>query len=147
MTKRRISSTLRLFVRERAQGCCEYCLSQESHATQGFSIEHIHPFNAGGKTTADNLALACQGCNNFKYNKTTARDPVSGQVGPLFHPRRDNWHEHFVWNYDCTLIIGLTPIGRATIAALHLNRQGVINLRRLLLLTGKHPPQLHSQES
>ena len=145
MTKRRISIALRLLVRERAQGCCEYCLSQESHATQGFSIEHIHPFNAGGDAPADHLALACQGGNNFKYNKTTAHDPVSGQVVPLFHPRRDPWHEHFVWNADCTLIIGLTPIGRATITALSLNREGVINLRRLLLLTGKHPPRLRSQ--
>lgn len=122
MTKRRISGTLRRRVRERAQG-----------------------WWAGGDATADNLALACQGCNNFKYNKTTARDPVSGQVVPLFHPRRDHWYEHFVWNHDCTLIIGLTPIGRATITALHMNREGVINLRRLLLLTGKHPPTLHSQ--
>ena len=145
MTNRRISVTLWLLVRERAQGCCEYCLSQESHATQGFSIEHIRPLHAGGDTTADNLALACQGCNNFKYNKTTAHDPVSSQVVPLFHPRRDSWHEHFVWNHDCTCIIGLTPIGRATITALHLNRDGVINLRRLLLLIGKHPPTLHSQ--
>jgi hypothetical protein len=30
--------------------------------------------------------------------------------------------------------------------ALYLSREGVINLRRLLLLTGKHPPKLHAQE-
>lgn len=147
MTRRRLSAPLRLLVRERAQGCCEYCFSQEAYATQGFSIEHIQPFNAGGKTTAANLALSCQGCNNFKYNKTTALDPVGGQVVPLFHPRRDNWREHFVWNDDCTLMLGLTPVGRATITALRLNREGVINLRRLLLLTGRHPPRLHTQEA
>src|SRR5215203_2285622 len=146
MTNRRISKRLRLLVRERAYGCCEYCLSQEAYATQGFSVEHIVPFTAQGKTTASNLALACQGCNNFKYDKITALDPVSHQVAPLFHPRRDNWHTHFIWNHDCTLIISLTPTGRATIATLHLNREGVVSLRRLLLLASKHPSQLPSQE-
>jgi 5-methylcytosine-specific restriction endonuclease McrA len=141
MTNRRISRRLRLLVRERAHGCCEYCLSQEAYATQGFSVEHITPLNAEGTTTASNLALACQGCNNFKYDKTAARDPVSHQVVPLFHPRRDNWHAHFIWNPDCTLIIGVTPTGRATIATLQLNREGIVNLRRLLVMTGKHPPQ------
>ena len=120
-------------------------MSQESYATQGFSAEHISPLNVGGQTTARNLALACQGCNNFTYNKTTALDPLSRHMVPLFHPRRDHWYEHCIWNHDCTLIIGLTPTGRATIEALHLNREGVVNLRRLLLLTGKHPPTLHSQ--
>jgi len=37
-------------------------------------------------------------------------------------------------------LLGLTPTGRATIAALRLNREGVINLRRALKLEGKHPP-------
>jgi len=63
MTKRRISIALRLLVRERAQGCCEYCLSQESHATQGFSIEHIHPFNAGGGADRKFKALFCAGAS------------------------------------------------------------------------------------
>lgn len=140
MARRRITKRLRLLVRERAHGGCEYCLSQEAYATQGFSVEHITPLTAEGATTANNLALACQGCNNFKYDKTSAPDPVSHQVAPLFHPRRDNWHTHFIWNPDCMLIIGVTPIGRTTVATLHLNREGVVNLRRLLVVTGKHPP-------
>jgi len=35
---------------------------------------------------------------------------------------------------------GLTATGRATIAALDLNRQRVINLRRVLIRDGLHPP-------
>lgn len=140
MPRQRISGQLRRLVRERAQSYCEYCLSQEAYATQSFSVEHIIPQDGGGDSTADNLALACQGCNNFKYNKTAVSDPVSRQLVPLFHPRRHHWHEHFAWNHDCTLIIGLTPTGRATVEELCLNRAGVINLRRLLLLIGKHPP-------
>jgi hypothetical protein len=38
-------------------------------------------------------------------------------------------------------MIGLTPTGRATIAAMDLNRFGVVNLRRLLLLINEHPPK------
>jgi HNH endonuclease len=146
MPKPRISRQLRRLVRERAQGCCEYCLSQEAYATQGFSVEHIMPQDMGGDSAADNLALACQGCNNCKYNKTLAFDPGSRQMVPLFHPRHQRWHEHFAWNHDCTLIIGLTPTDRATVEGLHLNRPGVLNLRHLLLLIGRHPPQLHAPE-
>jgi hypothetical protein len=140
MTKKRVSQKLRRLVKERAQGYCEYCICPDSYATQEHSIEHIIPEERGGKNSADNLALACQGCNNIKYNKTRMIDPVSREMAPLFHPRKDDWHDHFAWSSDRLLLIGLTPTGRATIESLRLNRQGVVNLRRLLLLEGKHPP-------
>lgn len=140
MTNRYIPVKLQELVKERAQGCCEYCICPESHATQNHSNEHIVPESLGGTTTADNLALACQGCNNKKYNKTQAVDPVSGALVRLFHPRHDDWHEHFAWQPDCLTLIGLTPTGRATIAALDLNRPSAINLRRSLLREGLHPP-------
>lgn len=139
-TKRRIPAKLQRLVKERAFGCCEYCVSPESHATQSHSNEHIFPETLGGETAADNLALACQGCNNKKYNKTEAADPVGEEMAPLFHPRKDDWSEHFAWSPDCFRLIGLTPTGRATIAALDLNRPGVINLRRSLFRDGLHPP-------
>ena len=58
----------------------------------------------------------------------------------LFHPRQQVWTEHFAWNEDFTQIIGKTPCGRATIQALCLNRNGLINLRRVLVMAGVHPP-------
>jgi hypothetical protein len=140
MTKRRIPSKLQRLVKERALGYCEYCVCPEAHSTQSHSNEHITPEVVGGPTTEDNLALACQGCNNKKYNKTHAIDPVSGETVPLFHPRKDDWHEHFAWNPDCLTLIGLTSTGRATIETLDLNRAGVINLRRMLFREGLHPP-------
>jgi len=146
MTKRRIPAKLQRLIRERAFGYCEYCVCPESHATQAHSNEHITPEILGGKTTADNLALACQGCNNIKFTKTHAIDLVSRELVPLFHPREDNWHEHFAWSPDCLVLIGLTATGRATIEALDLNRQGVINLRRLLFRDGLHPPAHRSSE-
>lgn len=134
-----LSATLRAAVRERAGNCCEYCHSQERFATQRFSVEHIIPRSKGGDQVFDNLALACQGCNNHKYAKIDGYDGVNGQLVPLYHPRQQVWSAHFVWNYDCTLIIGITPTGRATVTTLHLNREGLINLRRALFRLGEHP--------
>jgi hypothetical protein len=148
MTKPHISKKLKQLVRLRAQGCCEYCLSQETYSPDTFSIEHITPFIINRDSTSNNLALACQTCNNHKYNKTHAPDPTAkGEVVPIFHPRKDEWHRHFLWNDDYSLIIGITPTGCATIDALHLNREGVVNLRIVLLLIGKHPPQLHQDKN
>src|SRR5262249_47721993 len=45
----------------------------------------------------------------------------TGQTMPLFHPRTQIWAEHFSWSQDGLRIVGLTPIGRATVAALHLD--------------------------
>lgn len=131
---------LKALVRSRARGCCEYCRSQECFATQPFSVEHIIPLQAGGENQPENLALACQGCNNHKYVKTEGVDPSAGEVAPLFHPRRQQWRDHFIWSHDFARILGLTPTGRATVEALRLNREGLINLRRVLFESGDHPP-------
>ena len=127
----------------RARGCCEYCRSQARFATQSFSIEHIIPRSKGGETTVHNLALSCQGCNNHKYNKIQGQDPIGGETVPLFHPRRQYWDDHFTWNDDYTLILGLSLSGRATVEALKLNREGLVNMRRVLYVMGEHPPPLH----
>jgi len=140
MLEKRVTAEQKQAVFERAHGCCEYCKSQARFATQSFSAEHIIPRHLGGKNPLDNLALACQGCNNHKYTKTEAYDPVSDNIVPLYHPRQQRWHDHFAWNDDFTLIIGLTPVGRATIKALHLNRKELVNLRHLLYAMGEHPP-------
>ncbi len=141
MSEKHITSQQKYDVVERAKGCCEYCRSQVRFAMQSFSVEHIVPRSCGGKTEFENLALACQGCNNHKYTKTKGRDPVNGDVVPLYHPRLQRWRDHFAWNEDCALIIGLTPVGRATVEALCLNRDGLINLRQVLYIMGTHPPE------
>ena len=68
MTENKLTPQIKKSVKSRANNCCEYCYSQEKIATQTFSIEHIYPVSKGGQTQLDNLALACQGCNNHKYN-------------------------------------------------------------------------------
>ena len=140
MPESRVTAQQKKVVAERANGCCEYCRNQVRFAIQPFSIEHIIPRSAGGETVLDNLALSCQGCNNHKYNKIEGRDPVSGEVVPLYHPRKQRWSEHFAWNGELTRIIGLTPTGRSTVEVLQLNPEGVVNLRRVLYGMGEHPP-------
>ena len=142
MPEQRISAELRQQVTERAEGSCEYCRSQAArYAKQPCSVEHIIPRANGGLSMLENLALACEGCNNHKYDKVEAPDPVSGEIVPPYHPRRDRWDVHCAWSDDFTLIVGLTPIGRATVTTLFLNREGVVNLRRLLCAIGAHPPR------
>lgn len=135
------ASTRRLVV-ERAQGCCEYCLSQARYCPDPFPVEHIYPASRGDSSDPDNLALSCQGCNNAKFVSTTAVDPVTDTAVPLFHPRAHRWEDHFAWSHELTHVIGLTATGRATVLRLRLNREGVVNLREVLAAAGKHPPEI-----
>lgn len=140
MPHKRVPAEQRRTVAARARGCCEYCRSQARFGLESFSVDHIVPRNVGGATALDNLAWCCQGCNNHKYAKTHARDPVTKEIVSLYHPRQQRWRDHFAWSDDFTLIIGLTPIGRATIEALQMNRKPIINLRRVLYAMREHPP-------
>ncbi len=140
MSENRVTAQQKKIIVERAKGCCEYCLSQARFAMQSISVEHIIPKSKGGKTTLNNLALACQGCNNYKYNKTECHDPINNKLIALYNPRQQVWNQHFAWNENFTIVIGLTPTGRATVEALKLNLEGVVNLRQVLYSAGEHPP-------
>lgn len=135
-----MTEALRALIVARAGNRCEYCGAPGYIGTQRLSIEHIRPQSAGGGDEEDNLALACQGCNNHKYIKVTALDPETGISVPLFHPRQDIWGEHFSWSEDELEVVGLTPTGRATVEALQLNRDELKRFRRVLIPAGEHPP-------
>jgi hypothetical protein len=141
MSRDYIPVSLRRIVTERAQEYCEYCRSPGRFALESMEIEHILPVSRGGETTAENLALACHGCNNHKQNRIEAIDPVSKELISLYHPRKMRWHKHFDWNEDQTLVLDLTAIGRVTILLLKLNRAGVVNLRQILRAARQHPPK------
>ena len=136
-----MTEAFRAEIEARAGNRCEYCRSPGYIGTHRFSVENIVPRAHGGSAEAENLALACQGCNNFKYVKTAAPDPESREEVPVFHPRRDRWNEHFVWSADLLEVVGVTPVGRATVAALPLNRDEVRRFRRVLIPEGEHPPK------
>ena len=138
MLRRRRAS--RRQVSDRARACCEHCLTQQKFSSDPFTVEHITPRCADGTDDSENLAFACNGCNGRKYTAISAIDPLTGVEVPLYNPRSHVWAEHFVWSEDATLLLGLTPTGRATIERLGLNREGVVNLRSRLARTQEHPP-------
>ena len=123
----------------RARGLCEYCRSQARYSLGPFVIDHIIPKARGGMTWLNNLAFACSWCNGHKHAKVKVTDPMTGKSVRLFNPRRQRWEDHFTWNEDYTLIIGLTSVGRGTVEALHLNHEEAINLREVLRLLNRHP--------
>ena len=79
---------LRNLVKKRAEGFCEYCRIPEGFSPQPFCFEHILPKFADGETKAENLALACQGCNSFKAVRTEFEDDLTGKTVKLFNPRK-----------------------------------------------------------
>jgi 5-methylcytosine-specific restriction endonuclease McrA len=58
----RIPARLRQLVRQRARGCCEYCLFPESTTLAPHEVGHIVARKHGGVTEEDNLALCCTLC-------------------------------------------------------------------------------------
>lgn len=140
MARPYIAKVIKDFVKERAKGCCEYCLALSAFAFHPFVMEHITPLIAGGTSEVNNLAFACQHCNNCKHSKTSFLDPLSKEVVRLYHPRNDNWTDHFQWSSDFLILTGKSDIGRATIECLNMNRQEAVNLRGALLAYGVHPP-------
>jgi len=104
-------------------------------------VEHIIPQAAGGPSTEENLWLACPLCNGHKGTQTHGTDPESGEQVPLFNPRRQDWHGHFCWSEDGTLIVGRTACGRATVVALRLNNKHLVRARRRWVMAGWHPPE------
>lgn len=144
MPEPRVTAAQKDTVLRRAGGACEYCKSQADFSPDAFAAEHIVPRSKGGLSRLDNLALSCQGCNNAKFISIESVDPATGEAAPLFHPRQQDWNEHFAWSEDFSLVLGLTPTGRATVEKLRLNRTGVVNLRQVLHEVRKHPPEASS---
>ena len=127
---------LRSLVRLRAGDVCEYCrLPQAASQLATFHVEHIIARQHGGSTDENNLALACNFCNYHKGPNIAGLDPASGNLTPLFHPRRDTWKEHFSWNG--TILAGQSPTGRATVQLLAMNFWRRILLRDELRSLGE----------
>ena len=137
-----IAVELQRRIRERFANCCAYCRTAEELTVAIFEFEHILPRSAGGPTASDNLCLACPTCNRYKSDLVSAPDPVTRDEVALFHPHRNRWLEHFSWNEDATELVGLTPTGRATSAALRMTRPQLIRVRQLWVAMNEHPPDL-----
>ncbi|MBC6471504.1 MAG: HNH endonuclease [Hormoscilla sp. GM102CHS1] len=92
-----------------------------------------------------NCALACDRCNGRRYNFIDGFDPQIQGTAPLFNPRIHNWSDHFIWSADGQKILGITPIGRATVERPDMNDDrhddgSIQRARRLWIRGGWHPP-------
>jgi hypothetical protein len=131
---------LQRHIRHQFENVCAYCHTAEALTATAFEIEHIIPRSQGGETSFENLCLSCPMCNRYKSTRSTAIDPLTQATVPLFHPQRDVWSDHFEWHADDTELRGSTPIGRATVQSLKMNRPSLVRVRRMWVAMDEHPP-------
>jgi hypothetical protein len=125
----------RELVRRRANESCEYCRLPQAASLLPHHVDHIIASQHGGADDDDNLCLCCIRCNLKKGPNIASIDPESHVVVALFHPRRQVWLEHFVFDSD-TRIKGRTAEGRATANLLGMNDAERLSLRRTLVRGG-----------
>jgi hypothetical protein len=130
-----MDARLRAAVRRRAGFRCEYCMFPERFAELRFQVDHIIPQQHDGPTVSANLAWSCLRCNQHKGPNLSGIDPVTGRAVRLFHPRRDHWADHFAW--EKARLIGRTPMGRATVRVLQINRADAVLVREALMVEGQ----------
>jgi HNH endonuclease len=134
----RPTAELRRRVVARAGYCCEYCLLPQDLAASTHQVDHVIAEKHGGQTTLDNLALSCTVCNRRKGSDIGSVDPEMGNRVSLFHPRTQRWSDHF--RLDGAYIVGLTDVGRTTMAFLQLNAFERLMERDALIRAGRYPP-------
>lgn len=125
-------------VRQRAGDRCEYCQIPQDFDDAPFEIDHIIARKHDGPTAASNLALSCFHDNSHKGSNIAGLDPKTRKLTPLFNTRRHKWARHFRWRG--AYLIGRTPVGRVTVAVLHLNDPFRVELREGLIEEGHFPP-------
>jgi hypothetical protein len=81
------------------------------------------------------LAWACVRCNLGKSSNLTGIDTETGAIVTLFHPRNQDWFEHF--RFDGASIVGITATGRVTVNVLNMNEIERLRLRTELLRNGE----------
>jgi len=135
MSSSHIPVFLRKLVIRRAGNRCEYCRLSQKGQEATFHVDHIQPLASGGRTIAENLALACVSCSLRKGARRSGTDPKSGLEVNIFNPRKDEWFAHFEWRD--VKIKGTTPTGRAKVEMLRLNRTLIIAIRREEILAGR----------
>jgi HNH endonuclease len=141
MPREYLSAEVEQRVRAAARHRCGYCLSPQRLVMARLEIEHIIPIARGGTSDESNLWLSCPLCNRAKGDRIAAMDPDTRAEVSLFDPRTQRWSEHFRWTADGLRVNGLTPTGRATVAALHLaDDPDAITVRGFWVLAGWHPP-------
>ena len=104
-----------------------------------FTLDHVIARKHRGRTSANNLALACGLCNTHKGPNVSGVDPVTRRICDLYHPRHQRWEEHFAWRG--IKLVGRTATGRVTIVTLNMNSPEQLLKRKALIVEGQFPPQ------
>ena len=132
-----IDSALWALVQQRAGNRCEYCRLPQRYAPfSAFHIEHIRAKQHGGTDDPLNLGFSCNRCNLSKGPNLAGIDSDTGSMVALFNPRTDSWDDHFA--FHGTTIVGLTPIGRATVHVLNMNELRRLRSRAALMARGQY---------
>jgi hypothetical protein len=132
-----IPEALRNLVRERAKGCCEYCLINQKYTVKRHEIDHIRAEKHGGRTVASNLCLSCYDCNHNKGSDLSSIDPETEEGAFLFHPGLDKWSDHFA--LEGQIIKPLTSKGRVTVFLLRFNDPIRVLEREILIKQERYP--------
>ena len=135
-----LAAELRQQLLEEDDQRCAYCQTTQANSGYPMVVDHVVPSSKGGSTEFDNLCFACHRCNEFKGATTALEDPLSGEMSPLFHPRRQTWAEHFTWDATGIRLLGLTAVGRVTVIALNMNNEVILDARQNWVSVGWHPP-------
>ncbi|WP_339613700.1 HNH endonuclease [uncultured Rubinisphaera sp.] len=113
---------------EQHDGKCGYC----GCAIQPVAfpvLEHFYPKSRYPEKVADpeNILLVCPVCNTLKADKF----PLDEHDQPLLlNPNVDDFTDHLEFSEEGT-VKGLTPRGEATIELLQLNREPLVEQRKL----------------
>jgi len=126
-------------IAERANHRCEYCQAPELVFNFPFEVEHIIPLSRQGTNDEANLALACRSCNLRKGTRISAILMGSNAEVYFFHPRRDQWLEHFQSNTEFGKIMAVTSVGDVTIEYLEMNSSAQVTARQLWIRLGLFP--------
>jgi hypothetical protein len=126
-----LNQELRRLVAKRANYLCEYCIISEKDTILGCAIDHIISIKHGGLSNIDNLAYCCVYCNRFKGSDIGSIIVDKKVFFRFYHPRWDNWEEHFMLNNS--VIDPLTEIGEVTARILGFNDQPRLLERQLLI--------------
>ncbi len=140
MSTTHIPAALRRQVARRADFLCEYCLLHEDDTYFGCEVDHVISEKHGGLTQTGTLAYACFACNRSKGSNIASLVPGTARLVPLFHPRRDQWHEHFgLSEMDGVTIVPVSGIGEATARLLRLNDPDRLVERQALRAAIRYP--------
>jgi len=125
---------LKARVKRRTAFRCEYCHFPERFGELRFQLDPIRAEQHGGPTVLANLAWSCLRCNKHKGPNLSGVDPKTNRTVRLFHPRLDLWEKHFAWQGH--MLLGLTPMGRATVSVLECNHPDALLTREALMAEG-----------